>query len=121
MLKARIRLRIERDFAHLPLEAEPRDQHGSDAGERNQHEPSADEQDEPQEKDQEGDVYGKNDSGRGEEVAHHLIVGDAAGERARAPLPIGHRKVHDLLEQLLRKLGVELAGDLVDQPGTGDA
>ena len=40
---------------------------------------------------------------------------DALGEGAGAALALGHRQVHHFLEQFLRKFGVELAADLVDQ------
>ena len=120
MLQARIRLRVERHPAHLPLQAEPRDEHHGNARERHEHQPAADQRDEGEEQDHEGEIDREHDRGRREEVADHFIVGHAPGERAGAALPVGHRQVHHLLEQLLRKPCVELARDLVDQPRARD-
>ena len=83
MLQARIRLRVERGAAHRLLQADAGDQHQRDADDRHQHQPAGEDRDQDQEQDQEADVDRQHDRGRGEEVAHHLIFGDALGEARR--------------------------------------
>ena len=108
-------MRVERGLAHLLLKAEADQAHHHDSDDRYHHQPAGKHRDEDQEQEQESDIDQQHDGGRGKEIAHQRIFGNTLGHCPGASLARRHRQVHDLFEQLLAELGVELEPDFIDQ------
>ena len=83
MLQAGVGLRVERGAAHRLLQAEAGDQHQQMPAIGTSTSQPASDRDQPEEQDEEGDIDGQDDRGRGEEVAHHLDIRKRAGQTRR--------------------------------------
>ena len=118
MLETGVGLSIERRAPHRPLQAHSGGEHHRNAEQRHEDEPAADQGDESEKQEHEREIDCQNDGRRREEVPHQLIFRNAFRHRSGAALAVRHGQVHDFFEELLRKLGVELAADLVDQAGS---
>ena len=112
-----IGLRLDRGLDDLALEPVAEHQHARRGDQREHHQPARDIGDHEQEQHEESHVDDQHDRGRSEEIAHDREIGHLGDEVAGHPLAHRQRRGEDLRIDLLRKLEVEIAADLVDHRG----